>query len=44
VLAAIGVKAIAELTALSGYYAMMAMTLNEHRVPLPAGAEPQLAN
>ncbi len=43
VLEALGVKAIVELTALSGYYTMMAMTLNEHRVPLPAGAEPQFA-
>jgi len=40
---ALGVTAIAELTSLSGYYTMMAMTLNEHRVPLPAGAERQLS-
>ncbi len=39
---ALGVTAIAELTSLSGYYTMMAITLNEHRVPLPAGAEAQL--
>ncbi len=42
VLDALGVTAIAELTSLSGYYTMMAITLNEHRVPLPAGAEAQL--
>jgi 4-carboxymuconolactone decarboxylase len=42
VLEALGDKAIVELTSLSGYYTMMAMTLNEHRVPLPEGAEKQL--
>jgi len=31
-----------ELTALVGYYSMVAMTLNAHEIPLPAGAEPPL--
>jgi len=31
-----------ELTCLIGYYCMIAMTLNEHGVPLPEGAKPQL--
>ena len=31
-----------ELTCLIGYYCMIAMTLNEHGVQLPAGTEPAL--
>lgn len=31
-----------ELTALIGYYTMVAMTLNAHQVPLPEGVEPAL--
>ena len=42
VLALLGPAGVVELTALNGYYAMIAMTLNEHRVPLPDGAAPQL--
>jgi 4-carboxymuconolactone decarboxylase len=38
VLAALGVVALVELTALIGYYSMVAMTLNAHDVPLPEGA------
>ena len=41
-LALLGPAGVVELTALNGYYAMIAMTLNEHRVPLPDGAAPQL--
>ena len=41
-LALFGPAGVVELTALNGYYAMIAMTLNEHRVPLPDGAAPQL--
>ena len=33
-LALFGPAGVVELTALNGYYAMIAMTLNEHRVPL----------
>ena len=38
----IGVQGIVELTALIGYYTMVAMTLIAHEVPLPAGAAPEL--
>lgn len=31
-----------ELTAVIGYYSLVAMTLNVHRVPLPDGVEPKL--
>ena len=41
-LALLGPAGVVELTALNGYYAMIAMTLNEHRVPLPEGAAPRL--
>ena len=41
-LALFGPAGVVELTALNGYYAMIAMTLNEHRVPLPGDAAPQL--
>ena len=33
---------VVELTALVGYYTMVAMTLNAHEIPLPDGAEPPL--
>lgn len=35
-----GAKALVELTALVGYYTMVAMTLNAHEIPLPEGVEP----
>ncbi len=38
--AALGEKGTVELTALVGYYTMVAMTLNAHEIPLPAGVEP----
>lgn len=31
---------VVELTALVGYYTMVAMTLNTHQIPLPEGAKP----
>jgi 4-carboxymuconolactone decarboxylase len=31
-----------ELTALTGYYSMVALTLNAHRIPLPEGEAPTL--
>jgi 4-carboxymuconolactone decarboxylase len=34
----IGARSLVELTALLGYYAMVAMTLNAHEIPLPPGA------
>ena len=37
-----GVPAIVELTALSGYYGMVAMQLLAHEMPLPDGATPPL--
>lgn len=37
-----GVKGAVELTALIGYYSLIAMTLNAHEVPLPAGTVPPL--
>jgi len=37
-----GAPGVVELTALNGYYAMLAMTLNEHRVPLPGGMDAPL--
>ena len=37
-----GAVGVVELTALVGYYSMVAMTLNAHEVPLPEGAEPPL--
>ncbi|MBW6398269.1 carboxymuconolactone decarboxylase family protein [Roseomonas sp. HJA6] len=37
-----GVPGVVELTALIGYYSMVAMTLNAHDVPLPDGATPPL--
>ena len=37
-----GAVGVVELTALVGYYTMIAMTLNAHELPLPAGATPPL--
>ncbi len=34
-----GERGVVELTALTGYYTMVAMTLNTHRIPLPDGLE-----
>ncbi len=36
------VVGVVELTALIGYYTMVAMTLNAHEIPLPDGAVPPL--
>lgn len=38
----LGVTGVVELTALIGYYTMVAMTLNAHDIPLPEGQTPQL--
>ena len=38
----LGTTGVVELTALIGYYTTVAMTLNEHQVPLPKGASPAL--
>jgi 4-carboxymuconolactone decarboxylase len=38
-----GVVGVVELTALIGYYTMVAMTLNAHEFPLPAGVAPPFA-
>jgi 4-carboxymuconolactone decarboxylase len=37
-----GAVGVVELTALIGYYTMVAMTLNAHEIPLPDGAQPPL--
>jgi len=37
-----GVLGVVELTALVGYYSMVAMTLNAHGIPLPDHIEPEL--
>ena len=39
-LAHLGPRTLVELTALIGYYTMVAMTLNCHEIPLPEGVEP----
>jgi 4-carboxymuconolactone decarboxylase len=39
-LARFGAKGVVELTALVGYYTMVAMTLNCHEIPLPEGVAP----
>jgi 4-carboxymuconolactone decarboxylase len=39
-----GVVGVVELTALIGYYTMVAMTLNAHEFPLPAGVAPPFAS
>jgi 4-carboxymuconolactone decarboxylase len=38
-----GVVGVVELTALIGYYTMVAMTLNAHEIPLPDGAQAPFA-
>jgi len=42
-LARFGERTVVELTALVGYYTMVAMTLNAHEIPLPEGVEPAFA-
>ncbi|MEQ9815047.1 MAG: carboxymuconolactone decarboxylase family protein [Azospirillaceae bacterium] len=37
-----GAIGLVELTAISGYYTMVAMTLNAHRIPLPEGRRAEL--
>ena len=39
-LARFGERTVVELTALVGYYTMVAMTLNAHEIPLPEGVAP----
>ncbi len=39
-LASLGERGVVELTALIGYYTMVAMTLNCHEIPLPEGVAP----
>ena len=39
-LARLGTRTVVELTALVGYYTMVAMTLNAHEIPLPEGVQP----
>lgn len=39
-LACFGARTVVELTALVGYYTMVAMTLNAHEIPLPEGTVP----
>lgn len=36
----LGARALVELTALVGYYTLVAMTLNAHEIPLPEGVAP----
>jgi 4-carboxymuconolactone decarboxylase len=38
-----GERTVVELTALVGYYTMVAMTLNCHEIPLPDGVQPAFA-
>jgi 4-carboxymuconolactone decarboxylase len=38
----LGTVGVVELTALVGYYTMVAMTLNAHEIPLPDGRSPPL--
>lgn len=40
VLERFGARTVVELTALVGYYTMVAMTLNAHEIPLPEGVAP----
>jgi 4-carboxymuconolactone decarboxylase len=42
VLATYGAAGIVELTALIGYYSMVALTLNAHEIGVPDGATPPL--
>ena len=37
-----GPVGVVELTALTGYYVMVSLTLNAHRIPLPEGHKPEL--
>ncbi len=39
-LALFGARTLVELTALVGYYTLVAMTLNAHEIPLPEGVAP----
>jgi 4-carboxymuconolactone decarboxylase len=39
----LGETGVVELTALVGYYTMVAMTLNAHEIPLPEGVLPEFA-
>ncbi|RRH85607.1 carboxymuconolactone decarboxylase family protein [Variovorax beijingensis] len=39
----LGARTVVELTALVGYYTMVAMTLNCHEIPLPEGVVPAFA-
>ena len=39
-IARFGEHTVVELTALVGYYTMVAMTLNAHEIPLPEGVAP----
>ncbi len=41
-LALVATVGIVELTAIIGYYSMVAMTLNAHQIPLPDGTPPPL--
>ena len=42
-LSRLGERRLVELTALVGYYTMVAMTLNAHEIPLPEGVSPAFA-
>ena len=42
ILTAYGIAGIVELTALIGYYSMVALTLNAHEIGVPEGAQPPL--
>jgi 4-carboxymuconolactone decarboxylase len=42
VLETLGTVGIVELTAIIGYYTMVAMTLNAHEIPMPEGIPPPL--
>jgi 4-carboxymuconolactone decarboxylase len=39
----LGMIGVVELTGLIGYYTLIALTLNAHEVPLPAGVQPPLS-
>jgi 4-carboxymuconolactone decarboxylase len=43
ILARWGERGVVELTALIGFYSMVSVALNAHRIPLPSGAPPALA-
>jgi 4-carboxymuconolactone decarboxylase len=43
ILARWGERGVVELTALIGFYSMVSVALNAHRIPLPPGAPPALA-